>query len=67
MNEEVINEIEKDQKEEIERRKLVLRKNKPLPDIQNKIIILVDDGIAMGSTIRATIKMCIKKKPKKLL
>jgi len=49
------------QKREIERRVKILRKNRPLPDLKNKIVILVDDGIAMGSTMRAAID-CVKSK-----
>ncbi len=46
------------QKEEIERRIAVLRKGRPLPSIADRTVILVDDGIAMGSTMRASIKLC---------
>lgn len=67
LNEDVVKNIERQQKQEIERRKLVLRKNKPLPEMEGRIVILTDDGIAMGSTMRASIKMCKKKKPKKLI
>jgi putative phosphoribosyl transferase len=52
--------IEK-QKEEIKRRIQILRNNKPLPDIKNRNVILVDDGIAMGSTIRASMALCQNK------
>jgi predicted phosphoribosyltransferase len=56
-----------EQKQEINRRKLVLRKNKPLPEIRDRIVILTDDGIAMGSTMRAAIEMVKKKNPKKII
>jgi putative phosphoribosyl transferase len=46
------------QREEIERRVQVLRRGKPLPDLKGRTVILVDDGIAMGSTMRAAIKLC---------
>jgi putative phosphoribosyl transferase len=48
------------QQEEIERRVQVLRGGKPLPDLKGRTVILVDDGIAMGSTMRAAIKLCEK-------
>ncbi len=50
--------IAEQQKEEIKRRIRVLRWGKPFPDIAEKTVILVDDGIAMGSTMRAAIAMC---------
>ena len=32
-----------------------------MPAIKNKIVLIVDDGIATGATISAAIKMCRKK------
>ncbi len=55
------------QEEEIKRRIEVLRGNKPLPNLENKIVILVDDGIAMGSTMSAAIEMVKKLHPKKII
>lgn len=46
------------QKDEVERRVEVLRGGEPLSPIEGRTVILVDDGIAMGSTMRATIEMC---------
>ncbi len=50
------------QKEEIERRIEVLRSGKELPNLNNRVVILVDDGIAMGSTMRASIRLCQNQK-----
>ncbi|MGC9349848.1 MAG: phosphoribosyltransferase family protein, partial [Anaerolineae bacterium] len=50
--------IKERQREEIERRIEVLRKGEPLPEIGGRTVILVDDGIAMGSTMRASIRLC---------
>jgi putative phosphoribosyl transferase len=50
--------IIRDQEEEIRRRKSVLRGDRPLPLIAGRTVILVDDGIAMGSTMRASISLC---------
>ena len=49
-----------------EKYKLFMGANKPT-DLKNKIVILVDDGIATGNTILATISMIKKKFPKKLI
>jgi putative phosphoribosyl transferase len=46
------------QKEEIQRRIRVLRDGRPLPRIAGRTAILVDDGIAMGSTMRASVSLC---------
>jgi putative phosphoribosyl transferase len=41
---------------ELARREALYRKNKPYPDLQKKMILLVDDGIATGMTIKAAIE-----------
>jgi predicted phosphoribosyltransferase len=46
------------QRQEIERRIQVLRGGRDLPDLMGRTVILVDDGIAMGSTMRAAVKLC---------
>lgn len=50
--------ISEEQREEIGRRIAVLRAGEPLAEIAGRTVILVDDGIAMGSTMRASIKLC---------
>jgi len=59
--------IIKEQNQEIKRRIKTLRDGKPLPDIEGRTIILVDDGIAMGSTMQAAISLCKNKKAKRIV
>lgn len=49
------------EKIELKRRSALYRKNKAEIDVQNKTIILVDDGIATGSTMIAAIRALRKK------
>ncbi|MBD3379005.1 MAG: phosphoribosyltransferase [Candidatus Omnitrophica bacterium] len=49
--------ITRRQKEEIARRKEVFRGGEDIPPLEGRHIILVDDGIAMGSTVRASLLM----------
>lgn len=44
------------EKMEMARRETKYRGSRPFPDLTRKIIILVDDGIATGATIRAAIQ-----------
>ncbi|MBN2246735.1 MAG: phosphoribosyltransferase [Candidatus Aminicenantes bacterium] len=62
-----IKEIIQEQREETQRRIDILRKGNLLPEIEGKTIILVDDGLAMGSTMRAAIELCRKRKAKKIV
>ncbi|HEY4799851.1 MAG TPA: phosphoribosyltransferase family protein, partial [Bacteroidia bacterium] len=41
--------------------------NKKPADLNNKIVIVVDDGAATGSTIKATVHSIRKSKPKKII
>jgi predicted phosphoribosyltransferase len=59
--------IIQEQTEEMNRRISILRQGKPLPKIFNKTIILVDDGIAMGSTMHASVMLCKNKKAKSII
>lgn len=65
--EDTIEKIKQEQIQEINRRINVLREGKPLPDIKDKTVILVDDGLAMGSTMQAAIKLCRNKRAKKIM
>lgn len=62
-----IEEIAKNEIIEMHRRKKEYRGNQPLPEIKDETIILVDDGIATGATIRAAILAIQKQKPAKLI
>lgn len=55
------------QKEEISRRIKIYRQGKELPQLEGKVIILVDDGIATGATMKAAIATLKKEKLKKLV
>ncbi|GAA4435871.1 phosphoribosyltransferase [Pontibacter saemangeumensis] len=61
LSHETINQIIEQQKKEIERRIQILRNGEPLPDLKGKTVLLVDDGIATGSTVFAAIRMCRNK------
>src|SRR3979411_32965 len=39
--------------QELERRERLYRGDRPFPDVRGKTVILVDDGLATGSTMRA--------------
>lgn len=67
LTKEEINRVLEEQKSEIERRIEKLRRGKPLPDLKGRTIIIVDDGIATGATLFATIALCKKNKAGKII
>jgi putative phosphoribosyl transferase len=52
---------------ELQRRNLVYRGDHPLPNVRNHTIILVDDGIATGATIKAAIATIKHQQPRELI
>lgn len=55
------------QREEIRRRQVLYRDGKELPSLVGKTIILIDDGIATGATMMATIRALRTSGVKKLI
>ena len=62
-----IERIQEEQRSEIERRIKVLRNGRPLPGLKGRVVIAVDDGLAMGSTMRTVIMLCRKAQAQKVI
>lgn len=67
LTEDQIKIIESEQINEIKRRIEVLRSGFLLPNINNRTVILVDDGLATGSTMRVAIALCKNNKVSKIM
>ncbi|MEA5508775.1 phosphoribosyltransferase [Crocosphaera sp. UHCC 0190] len=63
----IIEKVTQEEKLELARRELVYRGDKPWPTITHQTIILVDDGIATGSTIKAAIAILKQQHPQKII
>jgi putative phosphoribosyl transferase len=44
-----------EERQELQRRERLYRDDRPAPDVRERIVILVDDGLATGSTMRAAV------------
>jgi len=53
ISESAIERVAREEQEELERRERAYRGDRPAPDLANRIVILIDDGLATGSTMRA--------------
>jgi putative phosphoribosyl transferase len=61
--EEVINKVAAREQHELERREHLYRGDRPAYDVQGRTVILVDDGIATGATMRAAVAAVRQQKP----
>lgn len=53
--------------QELERREHAYRGDRPRPPLRDKVVVLVDDGIATGSTMRAAVAAVKKQHPQKII
>lgn len=67
LDRETVHQIHMAQLEEIKSRMRRFRNGQPLPDMNRRIVIIVDDGIATGSTIVPAIKLCRNGKASKVI
>ena len=54
-------------REKLKKRHQQYYKNKQPEDLKDKIVIIIDDGIATGNTIRVTAELVYAQKPKKVI
>jgi predicted phosphoribosyltransferase len=63
----VIDEVAAREQRELERRESAYRGQRPFPDVAGKAVILVDDGLATGSTMRAAAAAVRLMKPARIV
>ncbi len=52
---EIIESVTAKETAELERREQIYRDGRPAPDLRGRVVILVDDGLATGATMRAAV------------
>jgi putative phosphoribosyl transferase len=62
-----INEVAARELRELQRRDLLYRGDRPSPEVCDRTVILVDDGLATGSTMRAAIRVIKERHPQRLV
>jgi predicted phosphoribosyltransferase len=64
---EEIEAVARDEQAELERREQLYRDTRPAPDLRGKIVILIDDGLATGSTMRAAVEAIRQLQPQRIV
>src|SRR5437588_10038698 len=64
---EVIDAVAADELRELERRERAYRGDRPEPGVRGKTVILIDDGLATGSTMRAAAAALHQQKPARIV
>jgi putative phosphoribosyl transferase len=62
-----INAVARNEQAELERREREYRRDRPPRDLRELIVILVDDGLATGSTMRAAVEAVRLHKPARVV
>ena len=64
---EVIDTVAAREEKELARRERLYRGARPAPDVHGRTVILVDDGLATGSTMRAAVAALRKQRPARIV
>lgn len=63
----IIDTVARQEQQELERRERLYRGDRPAPELRGVTVILVDDGLATGSTMRAAIAALKKLEPGRIV
>lgn len=67
LSSEAIERVAEAEQRELERRERLYRGARPFPDLTDQVVIIVDDGLATGSTMRAVVQAVRQHRPAKVV
>lgn len=62
-----IDRVTETEQRELERRERLYRDHRPFPSLADQVVILVDDGLATGSSMRAAVKALRQHRPRRVV
>jgi putative phosphoribosyl transferase len=65
--ESTVREVAAVERQELKRRERVYRGDRPVVQVRDRTVILVDDGIATGSTLRAAVAVLRQQEPRRIV
>lgn len=63
----VVSEVVERERHELSRREEAYRGDRPVPELGGKVVVLVDDGIATGSTLLAAVQAVRSRDPRQVI
>jgi putative phosphoribosyl transferase len=63
----VIDRVATAEQQELERRERAYRSERPAPEVRDRIVILVDDGLATGTTMQAAVAAVRQQRPARIV
>ena len=67
ISDETIEAVARREQRELERRERLYRGTRPALDVRGRTVIIVDDGMATGSTMRAAVRALKEQQPKEII
>jgi predicted phosphoribosyltransferase len=67
ISDQVIDAVEAQGQQELLRRERLYRGGRPLPEVNGRTVILVDDGLATGATMRAGVRALKQRQPERII
>jgi len=67
ISESAIERVAREEEQELQRREHAYRGGRPAPNLENRIVILIDDGLATGSTMRAAVRAVRQRHPSRVV
>ena len=62
-----IDQVEAEERKELQRRELAYRGDRPWPELAGQCVILIDDGLATGATMRAAVEAVRTRAPAEIV